>query len=119
MDIGKIRYRSLGFAVLALSLAGCDPANPKGALSAPVAQATAPALPVPEQKPAPASASVTPPPPTLEQQRVRLLIRQVEDAYALGEAERSITNLANVHESCCLPYHRRSAEGPVPPREAM
>ena len=87
MDIGKIRYRSLGFAVLALSLAGCDPANPKGALSAPVAQATAPALPVPEQKPAPASASVTPPPPTLEQQRVRLLIRQVEDAYALGEAD--------------------------------
>ena len=38
--------------------------------------------------PAPQAAAPAPlPPPTLEQQRVRLLVQQVEDAYALGEAD--------------------------------
>ena len=86
MHIGKIRYRFLGLAVLALSLAGCDPTNSKGASSRPIPQATAPALAAvaaPVQAPAPAP----PPQPTIEQQRVRLLIQQVETAYALGEAD--------------------------------
>jgi membrane-bound lytic murein transglycosylase D len=85
MHIGKIRYRVVGCAVLALVLAGCDPTNPKGAPSAPIAQVTAPALPAPQPQPVPTP--VLPPPPTLEQQRVRLLIQQVDTAYALGEAD--------------------------------
>jgi len=86
MHIGRIRYRSFGCAALALLLAGCDPTNPKGAPGSPVAQATAPAL-TAAVAPPPTPAPIAPPPPSLEQQRVRLLIRQVEDAYALGQAD--------------------------------
>jgi len=86
MHIRRIRYRFFGCAALALLLAGCDPTNPNGATSSPIAQATAPALPAAvAQQPPPAP--LAPPPPTLEQQRIRLLIRQVEDAYALGQAD--------------------------------
>ena len=87
MHIGKNRYRNLGLAVLALSLAGCVPADPKGASTSPVAAATAPAVVAVDPKQAPAPVQTAPPPPTLEQQRVSLLIRQVEEAYALGEAD--------------------------------
>jgi membrane-bound lytic murein transglycosylase D len=70
-----------GCLVLTLSLSGCDPSKQKGA---PQQQALAPALPAPDpQTPAvPVS-----PPPTVEQQRVRVLIEQVETAYARGDAD--------------------------------
>jgi membrane-bound lytic murein transglycosylase D len=86
MHIGKIRYRFFGYAVLVFSLAGCDPTNTKGTSSSLVAQATAPAI-APAAAPAQAPAPTLPPPPSLEQQRIHLLIRQVDEAYALGEAD--------------------------------
>jgi membrane-bound lytic murein transglycosylase D len=84
-------YRLFGCAVLAFSLAGCDPTAPTSAGAGARPQATAPALTLGANTaaaaPAPLAAAPAPPKPTLEQQRVRLLIRQVEDAYALGEAD--------------------------------
>jgi membrane-bound lytic murein transglycosylase D len=85
MWIGKVPYRFLGCAVLACSLAGCDPTAPSDASSSPIAQATAPPLPVAE--PPHVAAPPLPPPLTVEQQRVKVLIKQVDDAYAQGEAD--------------------------------
>ena len=78
--------------MLALSLAGCDPSQPAGAPKSQPAQATAPALPAP----APQTEQVAAPAPVLtpEQQRVRLLIDHVEQAYASGEAAYRKGNLA-------------------------
>ena len=91
MRMGRIQYRLFGCAVLAFSLAGCDPTAPTSAPAGARPQATAPALTLGANTaapaPAPLAATPAPPKPTLEQQRVRLLIRQVEDAYALGEAD--------------------------------
>ena len=85
MQIGKIRYRFFSCALLALSLAGCDPAASTSAHNAVAQQATAPAIaPVEQTAPAPAPAT---PPVTPEKQRVHVLIQQVEDAYARGEAD--------------------------------
>src|ERR1022692_2676633 len=92
MHIGWNRYRLFSSALLALLLAGCDPSQPLGARQGEKPQATAPALlPQPQaaQQVAPA-----PPPPTPEQQRVSLLIKQVEQAYAFGEADSRKGNLA-------------------------
>jgi membrane-bound lytic murein transglycosylase D len=81
-------YRFFGCSVLALALAGCAPTAPTGSSQGARPQATAPALTLgansaaPAQTPAPA-----PHKPSREQQQVRLLIQQVEDAYARGEAE--------------------------------
>ena len=84
MQIGKIRYRFFSCALLAFSLAGCAPTASTSARNV-APQSTAPALaPVEQTAPAPASA---PPPLTREQQRVRVLIQQVDDAYARGEAD--------------------------------
>ncbi len=71
-------------AVLALTLAGCTPTDSAGAKAALAKQATAPALPAaaPAQAAAPA-----PPPLTREEQHVRVLITQVEAAYARGNAD--------------------------------
>jgi membrane-bound lytic murein transglycosylase D len=77
------RYRILGFILLALSLAGCDPSQPAGAPPQVKPQATAPALPSQALQ---AYDSAAPPPPTLQQRRVALLIQHVEDAYSHGEA---------------------------------
>jgi membrane-bound lytic murein transglycosylase D len=85
MQIGKIRYRFFSCTLLALSLAGCDPAASPSARNVVAPQATAPALaPVEQAAPAPAPAT---PQLTPEQQRVRVLIQQVDDAYARGEAD--------------------------------
>ncbi len=84
-------YRFFGCSVLALSLAGCAPTAPTGASQGARPQATAPALTLGANSAAPAQALQAPAPaphkPAREQQQVRLLIRQVEDAYARGEAE--------------------------------
>jgi len=81
MRKGRIEFRLIGCAALALSLAGCLPTAPTGTAT----QATAPAI-APPPPPAPV-APPAPPPPTPEQQRTTLLIHQVEEAYALGEAD--------------------------------
>jgi membrane-bound lytic murein transglycosylase D len=85
MQIGKIPYRFLGCAALALSLAGCVPTAPTGPSEGARPQATAPAIAPPA--PAPQAAAPAPPVPTVEQQRVHSLIQQVEEAYARGEAD--------------------------------
>jgi membrane-bound lytic murein transglycosylase D len=86
MHIRKIPYRFLGCVVLAFSLAGCNPTAPTGASEG--AQATAPALaPSPSSAPATQAAAPAQPKLTREQQRGRLLIQQVEEAYAHGEAD--------------------------------
>jgi membrane-bound lytic murein transglycosylase D len=88
------RYRLLALAALALSLAGCDPSRPASAPERQPAQATAPALPVPPPQAARPVAPALPPPLTREEQRVRLLIQQVDQAYAFGEAAYRKGNLA-------------------------
>ena len=85
MHIGKIHYRFFSCALLALSLAGCAPTASTGAHNVAAAQSTAPALaPVEQAPPVPASNQ---PSLTREQQRVRVLIQQVDDAYSRGEAD--------------------------------
>jgi membrane-bound lytic murein transglycosylase D len=64
-------------------MAGCTPTQSGSLASQP--QATAPQLPTPQQaSQAPSPPSL--PQPTAQQQRVRLLIQQVEQAYAEGQA---------------------------------
>jgi membrane-bound lytic murein transglycosylase D len=86
MRILSNRYRLPGFVLPVLILAGCDPSQPRGAPVGEPPQATAPALPAP-QPAVPAPAPVLLPPQTLEQRRVNLLIQEVEDAFAKGEAD--------------------------------
>ncbi len=76
------RYCLLEIALPVLILAGCDPSQPRSSPASEPPQATAPALQAPQQDPIPVQA----PPLTEEQKRVRLLIQQVDDAYAKGEA---------------------------------
>ncbi len=83
-------YRLFACAVLALSLVGCDPTAPKGASKGARPQATAPPLTLGANADSVAPAqTIAPPPhvPTRQQQQVHLLIQQVEDAYARGEAD--------------------------------
>jgi membrane-bound lytic murein transglycosylase D len=83
MRISWNRYRLIFFAVLALSLAGCNPSQPAGTTVGEKPQATAPAL----QPQAPQAATPAAPAPlTAEQRRARVLIQQVEAAYAKGAA---------------------------------
>ena len=84
MGMGRIPFRLLGSAALAFSLAGCVPTAPTGASAGARPQATAPAL-LLAAAPAPPAPAL--PGPSVEQQRVRLLIRQVEESYARGEAD--------------------------------
>jgi membrane-bound lytic murein transglycosylase D len=92
MHISSYRYRLLGFSLFAISLAGCTPSQPRTAGPGSQPQATAPALPAAQQVP---QAPAPPPPPTAQQQRVRLLIQQVEQAYAQGQAAYKKGDLAN------------------------
>jgi membrane-bound lytic murein transglycosylase D len=88
MRMSWLQSRILGCAALAVLLTGCGPSQPPAAIGGAPAQATAPALPAPSPAPpVQASAPQLPPPPTSEQQRVRVLIQQVETAYNAGEAD--------------------------------
>jgi len=69
--------------LLAILLSGCSPTKSASTAATPPAQALAPAAAQPQQAPAPAP----PPPPTVQQQRVKSLIEQVEKAYAAGQAD--------------------------------
>ena len=78
-----IQYRVPCCALLALSIAGCTPSAPNPQAGE-QPQATAPALaPAAPAAPAPDSSQQL----TAEQRRVRALIQQVDQAYALGEAD--------------------------------
>ncbi|HEY1209692.1 MAG TPA: LysM peptidoglycan-binding domain-containing protein [Terracidiphilus sp.] len=85
MRLGRMWYRYFGCAMLALSLAGCNPSTSNNASPGAQPQATAPAL---TQAPSSAQAAApAPSAPSRQQQQLRVLIQQVEDAYARGEAE--------------------------------
>ena len=75
----------IGSVLLALPLAGCAPSDSKPAAAVPGPQAIAPPV-DPAPTPAPVAAPVAPQ-PTIEQQRIRVLIEQVEAAYANGDAD--------------------------------
>jgi membrane-bound lytic murein transglycosylase D len=91
MRLDGMGFRFFGCAVLALSLAGCTPTTPTGASQGAQPQATAPALTLGANSAASAQAlqasAPAPHKPSHEQQQVRLVIQQVEDAYARGETE--------------------------------
>jgi membrane-bound lytic murein transglycosylase D len=76
-------FLSAGCAVLAVWLAGCAPTSPVAAPADGNPQATAPTLPAPAPKAPPSNAQAV----TREQQHVRILIQQVEQAYARGESD--------------------------------
>jgi membrane-bound lytic murein transglycosylase D len=86
MSISWKHFHLPVLAVLAVAMAGCVPHDPQEAPVGEMPQATEPALPaMSAQGPYMASGRRTyAHVPTLEQQKVRLLIRQVESAYALG-----------------------------------
>jgi membrane-bound lytic murein transglycosylase D len=90
MRKSRNRFRFLGLTLLALSLAGCVPSQPVANRQGDNPQATAPALPAPP----PQAAAPAVPPPTREEKKVSLLIQQVEQAYAFGEADYRKGNLA-------------------------
>jgi len=71
-----------------LSLAWCEPLQSVAAAVKKPAQAASPAPPAPHPAPQAAQPVPPPPPPLLspQEQRIRLLIQQVEQAYAFGEA---------------------------------
>ena len=75
----------IGCVLLALPLAGCAPFDSKPAPAAVGPQATAPPV-APVAAPDPVPPPVAPQ-PTVEQQRLRVLIEQVEAAYASGDAD--------------------------------
>jgi membrane-bound lytic murein transglycosylase D len=76
---------SLCAGLAALSLSGCVPSQPANSTADSAPQATAPALAAPAAQPAPAPQAA--PALTRDQQRVRLLIQQVEAAYSRGDAD--------------------------------
>ena len=71
--------------VLAVSLTGCDPQKSAKSAATPAAHALAPAVAPAAQQPAPAPAS--PPQATVQNEKLRSLIEQVEKAYADGQAD--------------------------------
>jgi membrane-bound lytic murein transglycosylase D len=85
--------RFLGLSLLALMLAGCTPTQSANPGAKP--QATAPALPSAQ----PVAQALPPKPvqaaPTPQQQRTHVLIQQVEQAYAMGQAAYRKGDLAN------------------------
>jgi len=74
-------------ALLVLACAGCTPTDKSAGPSSQPSQATAPPLKAPVSQPAGQSASQPAPRLTVQQQRVRVLIEQVEAAYASGDAD--------------------------------
>ncbi len=87
----RILFRFAPCVALACGLAGCTPTEHTNSPQTAAPQATAPALPVapPQEAPAaPARKSSTP-----QQQRVQVLVDQVEKAYANGQADYHKGNL--------------------------
>ena len=97
MMISPHPYRVFGFALLALFVSGCTPTQSGKPVEPVPHQATAPVL-KPEQVSQGPQAPATPtpqPPISQQQQRVRSLIKQVDQAYAQGQAAYRKGNLAD------------------------
>jgi membrane-bound lytic murein transglycosylase D len=94
MQKSSYRPRFLGLLLLALLLAGCTPPQSGSANPDAKPQATAPAVAAPQQAQQ-ASTPAPPPQPTAQQKHVRLLIQQVEGAYAQGQAAYRKGDLVN------------------------
>ena len=73
---------------LAISASGCGPSQGASTIATPAPRAFAPAIssPVPQQQPQ-AEAPSPPPQSPAQQQRVKALIQQVDEAYAAGQAD--------------------------------
>ena len=93
MQTSSFRFRFLGFSLLALSLAACAPSSSPTAGQSEPPQATAPANAMAE--PAQAAPPAAPPQPSAHEQRVRQLIKQVDQAYAQGQAAYRKGDLVN------------------------
>lgn len=78
--MSKVFYRMAGSAALALLLAGCTPTEHASTPQSAVPQATAPMVHAVQPTPPPQ------PQKTAQQQRVEVLIEQVEKAFANGQA---------------------------------
>jgi membrane-bound lytic murein transglycosylase D len=85
--------RFLGLSLLALLLAGCTPPQSGDANPDAQPQATAPEVPAVPAQQAPAPSAPTQ--PTAQQKRIRVLIEQVEGAYAQGQTAYRKGDLAN------------------------
>jgi membrane-bound lytic murein transglycosylase D len=94
MKISSHRYRVSGFASLALFVSGCTPTQSGKPLQSAPAQATAPTVLQPEQAPQQPTVP-TPQASSTQQQRVRALVKQVDQAYAQGQAAYRKGNLAD------------------------
>jgi membrane-bound lytic murein transglycosylase D len=95
MHISFCRYRFAGLALLALTLAGCTPTQSAKVSPGAQPQATAPPL-AAQQTTAQAPTAAAPTRQlTAQQQRVRALIRQVDQAYAQGQSAYRKGNLAD------------------------
>jgi membrane-bound lytic murein transglycosylase D len=95
MHKSSFRSRFVGASLLALLVAGCATSQPSASSPDAQPQATAPPLPAAQQAaPAPAAAPA-PPQPTVQQQRVRQLIQQVDQAYAQGQTAYRKGDLVN------------------------
>jgi peptidoglycan lytic transglycosylase D len=81
--------RCIPIFALALSVSGCGPSKGGSAIATPARQAFAPAklLPAPQQQPQTQAAPAPPPQSPAQQQRVKTLIQQVDEAYAAGQAD--------------------------------
>jgi membrane-bound lytic murein transglycosylase D len=84
MRLGKMWFRFFACSLLALLLAGCAPTANTGASEGARPQATAPPI---TSASAPAQAAPASPVSTRQQQQLRALIQQVENAFASGQAE--------------------------------
>ena len=80
--MSRIPYRCVCCAALALLLEGCTPSQHAGVPQNSQPQATAPVLPAPQQSGTSPSQAAT-----RQQQRVQLIIEQVEKAYAAGNED--------------------------------
>jgi len=73
---------------LALAASGCGPSEGASAIATPAPQAFAPAIPVPQQPQQPQPQAPAPKAQSpAQQQRVKALIQQVDEAYAAGQAD--------------------------------
>ncbi|HTB99030.1 MAG TPA: transglycosylase SLT domain-containing protein [Terracidiphilus sp.] len=81
-----VSYRWVLLAAPALLLAGCTPTDSATSSQNPAPQATAPAIPAVAAAQA-APAALAPPSKTPQQQRVDVLVGQVEKAYANGQTD--------------------------------
>ena len=82
--MSSVSYRSLPCLALSILMAGCTPTQHATPAQNPSSKTTAPAIPpAPAQ---PAAAATSPQTKTGDQQRIQVLIEQVEQAYANGQA---------------------------------